>query len=105
MRKFWIIVCALLASCLMLIGCGGSSKSNDPELAAPTSIKMSTKGVLSWDKVEGATAYELVIGEQTTTLTTNKQDLFEVITEAGDYTVSVSATKEELPDFVTKYLD
>ena len=104
MRKFWIIVCALLASCLMLIGCGGSSKSNDPELAAPTSIKMSAKGVLSWDKVEGATAYELVIGEQTTTLTTNKQDLFEVITEAGDYTVSVSAKNDKSSSEAATYL-
>ena len=97
MRKIWIAICTLLASCLMFAGCmggGSTSQSSDAVLSAPASIKMNSKGVLTWDAVDDATAYEVAIGSETTTVETNKQDLLAVITEAGSYTVTVAAKDE-----------
>ena len=62
MRKIWIAICTLLASCLMFAGCmggGSTSQSSDAVLSAPASIKMNSKGVLTWDAVDDATAYEV----------------------------------------------
>ena len=98
MKKRLVIIGALIASCIMLFGCGGSGDKPSSEavkLAAPTELKMNSKGELTWDEVESATAYEIVIGDQVTTVNKTKQDLFDVITSAGDYTVSVSAVGGE----------
>ena len=74
MRKILMAILTTLASCLLFVGCGDSTKnSNDNTLDAPTSIKMSSKGVLSWDGVDKATSYELVIGGETTTVESEKQ--------------------------------
>ena len=93
MRKILAAILAMLASCVLLVGCGGGAgnQSSSSTLESPTSIKMSSKGVLSWDEVDKATAYELVIGGETTTVESEKQDLFELITAPGEYTVSITA--------------
>ena len=71
MRKIWIAICTIIVSCLTLVGCGvggGSSQQAGSALSAPTALKMNTKGVLTWDEVKGATAYEVVIGTESSTL-------------------------------------
>ena len=96
MRKLLFTICTLLASCLIFSGClgGGSSQSEENVLAAPTSLKMNSKGVLSWDEVENATTYEISIGDATNTTDDVKQDLTELITDEGSYTISVKAKNE-----------
>ena len=93
MRKILTAILVMLASCLLLVGCGGGTgnQSSSSTLESPTSIKMSSKGVLSWDEVDEATAYELVIDGETTTVESERQDLFELITVPGEYTVSITA--------------
>ena len=106
MRKFLIATCVFVASLMMFAGCGGNggsaSSSEQTSLAAPTSLKMNTKGALTWDEVEGATSYDVVIGDQVTTVQKTSQDLFELITSAGDYTVSVSAVGGEAATYEFK---
>ena len=93
MRKILTAILVMLASCVLLVGCGGGTgnQSSSSTLESPTSIKMSSKGVLSWDEVDEATAYELVIDGETTTVESERQDLFELITVPGEYTVSITA--------------
>ena len=105
MRKLLATTCAFVASCMMLSGCAlldAFQSSQEPKLAAPTSLKMNTKGELTWDEVESATSYEIVIGDQVTTVEKTKQDLFALITSAGDYTVSVSAVGGEAATYEFK---
>ena len=105
MRKLLATTLAFVASCVMLSGCAlldAFQSSEEPKLAAPTSLKMNTKGELTWDEVEEATSYEIVIGDQVTTVEKTKQDLFELITSAGDYTVSVSAVGGEAATYEFK---
>ena len=96
MRKILAAACAVMASCFVFSGCSLISnlfggQSSEETLAAPTSLKMTSKGELTWDAVENATSYEIVIGDQVLTVDKNKQDLFALIDSEGDYTVSVSA--------------
>ncbi len=94
MRKIWLAICTILASCLLIVGCTTGSTGETSALSTPEAFKLSTKGVLSWDEVDKATSYEVVIGDETVTTDTNKQDLTELITEVGSYTVSVKAKSE-----------
>ena len=108
MKKLLIAACVLAASCIMASGCtllgteSESQSSVETKLSAPVELKMNNKGVLSWDDVEGATAYEIVIGDQVKTVEDNKQDLFALVTSAGDYTVSVSAVGGEAATYQFK---
>lgn len=107
MKKLLIAALVLAASCIMASGCtpgntSGSQPSGETELSAPVDLKMNNKGVLSWDDIDGATAYEIVIGDQVKTVEDNKQDLFALITSAGDYTVSVSAVGGEAATYQFK---
>lgn len=97
MRKLLVASCAFVASCMVFTGCSLFQKpdSEDPKVAVPTEFKLSSKGVLSWTEVEGATAYEIVFGDQVTTVEKTSQDLFALVTSAGDYSVSVSAVGGE----------
>ena len=104
MRKILMAILTTLASCLLFVGCGDSTKnSNDNTLDTPTSIKMSSKGVLSWDEVDKATSYELVIGGETTMVESEKQDLFELITIPGEYTVSITAKNSSVSSETASY--
>ena len=89
MKKLLITAFALVASCMAFVACGEGGNSSG---AVPTDFSLNTKGELSWDGVEGATSYEVSVGDQVKTVTKTKQDLFELITTPGSYTVSVSAT-------------
>ena len=94
MRKIWIAICAVLASCLTLVGCGGTTETPTDVLATPVELEMNSKGVLSWDEVKDATAYDVVIGETTNTTEDTKVTLTDIITEAGEYTIQVTAKNE-----------
>lgn len=107
MKKLLIAVCAIAASCIMFSGCGADSSSESQslesaKLSAPVDLKMNNKGVLSWEDVDSATAYEVVIGDQVKTVEDNKQDLFALVSTAGDYTVSVSAVGGEAATYEFK---
>ena len=104
MRKILTAILAMLASCVLFIGCGGTAdQSSSNTLESPTSIKMSSKGVLSWDEVDKATSYELVIGGETTTVESEKQDLFALITTPGEYTVSITAKNSSVSSEAASY--
>ena len=90
MRKLWIAICTILASCLLIVGCGANSTNgSSATLSKPESFSMNSKGVLSWDEVDKATSYEVAVDGETVTVETNKQDLTQLITAEGSYTVSV----------------
>ena len=88
MKKLLITAFALVASCMAFVACGEGGKSSG---AVPTDFSLNTKGELSWDGVEGATSYVVSVGSQVKEVSRTKQDLFELITTPGSYTVSVSA--------------
>ena len=125
MRKFWIAILALVASSFFFGACfnkggGDTNTSTSTEssatvakLATPQSLKMDSKGVLSWSAVENATAYNVTIDGVTTydvtidgvTTTTDKTkiDLTELVSSAGDYTVSVTATADSASSEAASY--
>ena len=104
MRKFWIAILALVASSFFFGACfnkgGGDtntgtsteSSATVAKLATPQSLKMDSKGTLSWSAVENATAYNVTIDGVTTTTDKTKIDLTGLVSSAGDYTVSVTVT-------------
>lgn len=100
--KFVKLLGLVFASTLTLgvaAGCGGEDTDPDNSggtaIAAPANIKMSKKGVLTWDKTEGATGYELTIDGKTTALTEAKADLTEIVTTTGDLSAEIKAVKGE----------
>ena len=86
MKKIILLLLTFLSAMLLAVGCdcGG----NVSELQK---LSINARGVLSWEAVADATEYQITVSDGKSSLNENKLDLLEVITEAGQYTISVKA--------------
>lgn len=89
MRKKFLFLFLMLFS-FFLFAC----KVTDPDLNAPKNLGISN-GVLTWDAVDGAESYIVVVGEDRYEVTVTTYDLKSLDLPEGTYQVSVIAVKGE----------
>ena len=65
-----LIVVTMLVSVMASCGGGGSdSASNQVSVSAPANVAVDEKGLVTWDKVDNATAYYVFYGDKKTIVT------------------------------------
>ena len=83
-RKIW-----LSAACILfLVGCGNTNNSSKTTLKTPELVLNSTNDGITWESIEGATAYEITVDEETETVSVPG---YQFALEYGDYEVSIVA--------------
>lgn len=78
------------------------SRFANKKLAFPTNFILSGT-VLSWDAVENAEAYTVVLNEQSVYITATSIDLSAYITATGSYTITVTANSSYYTDSTSTY--
>lgn len=91
MKKFMLVLLSLIA----LIAISGCDKKNgDDKLDAPQNVAVSND-IVTWDAVDGATSYRVIVGENSYTTTATTFDLSTVSINSGTFDIIVIAMKGE----------
>lgn len=85
MKKLFVLI-LLFVTTFALVSC----KDVDPELEAPTNVTI-TEGILTWNAVDDADGYLVVVGTDEHDVTTTTFDLDALDLAAGTYNVTVSS--------------
>jgi len=102
MKKVFPIVLLFLIV-FLLVGCG---KDNELVLETPTNVSVQD-GIVTWNSVEDATEYVVVVGTHSFTVTTTTLDLNQLSLVSGTYTIHVVAkngTNLSLPSSTVNYV-
>ena len=91
MKKLMFVLLSVFAL-FSLFGC--DEKTGDPTLSSPQNVTIEN-GVVTWQSVEGATSYRIVVGTSSFTTTNTTFDLKQVTIPEGSHSVSVIALKDK----------
>lgn len=89
-KKYFLITVMVLS----LIAICGCTKTNTTKLDKPTNLVCDSDYILTWDSVENATGYTVLVGTKSFTVTTNSADLKDYLSE-GKNNVWVTATSTD----------
>lgn len=91
MKRVKYAFLTLLACTVCAAGFTACTAEEPALLATPTNLAVSDEGILTWDKVEGATAYGVDIDDKYYETDTNSLDIFDLTAEYKTFEISVTA--------------
>lgn len=90
--KKYFLITVMALSLVLICGCTGNNKTT--QLDKPANLVCDSDYILTWDSVENATGYTVLVGTKSFTVTTNSADLKDHLVE-GKNNVWVTATSTD----------
>lgn len=102
-RKKLLVLLMMVVS-VMLLACGCSCNENDKSFSVPTGFVLKN-GVLKWDDIEGASAYEYSFdGNTYKEINDASLNLLELVYEPGDYVIKLRGKAGEKIGEIGEYV-
>ncbi len=92
MKKNYFVVSAIIILIIFSFLLFSCNKSLD----TPDNLVLNEEEILTWNKVNGASSYEVIINDKSLFTDDNKIDLFDEITEPIEYEIKVKALNDDV---------